>query len=443
MEKSELPIVTAATDSQTRESFVEEFKNYMTSKSDVSSTFQEAVALNLVSLAIGRTPIDTNFDEEMLPNVWTMLVGYSTYSRKSTILKEARRVMPTGSNSLPDEFTKEAFFNELAKNSKGLNIWDECASVLKQLNNTKSYLHSIDDTLMALYNGETRTKALQKGNITVEDPCFNLLWATTYTNFGAYVDKESFSTGFMSRYLVVFGDDCANLRLLSGQTSEETKQYFTTAKAKLQEIWNYFHANEHKFVLSERAEGLINGWIAERHKQFVDCELEDKDFFASVSGRAQEYVIKLSAIYEADAYQLSKLSNGNTIEISEESAAKSIDFMNNVISMISDKYAKLLSLDWLSKNLAKLSSILEKQPEKKAQRQFLSPRMHVNAKQLTDVLATAEDYGMIEICKGKPMIIALLKTYEDLKTTANNTKHYEVAAELSNTPQVKAVAAAV
>jgi hypothetical protein len=124
MEKSELPIVTAVTDSQTRHSFIEEFKNYMTSKSDVSSTFQEAVALNLISLAVGRTPIDTNFDEEMLPNVWTMLVGYSTYSRKSTILKEARRIMPTGSNLLPDEFTKEAFFNELAKNSKGLNIWD-------------------------------------------------------------------------------------------------------------------------------------------------------------------------------------------------------------------------------------------------------------------------------------------------------------------------------
>jgi hypothetical protein len=131
MEKMAIPVITRATDPKPPQSFIEAFKNYMTSKSDVSPAFQEAVALNLVSLAVGRTAIDTNFDDEMLPNIWTMLVGYSTYSRKSSLLKQAPRVQPSGSNILPNEFTKEAFFNELSKNSNGLNIWDECASVFK------------------------------------------------------------------------------------------------------------------------------------------------------------------------------------------------------------------------------------------------------------------------------------------------------------------------
>lgn len=422
MEKLAIPVITTATDAKSPQGFIEAFKNYMTSKSDVSPAFQEAVALNLVSLAIGRTPIDTNFDEEMLPNVWTMLVGYSTYSRKSTLLEQARRVLPSESNILPNEFTKEAFFNKLSKNGSGLNIWDECASVLKQLDNSKSYLSGIDDTLMALYNGEARTKALQKGSITVKDHCFNLLWATTYTNFGAYVDKRAFSTGFMARFLVIFGGDCSSIKFLQGQTSEETKQHLTAAKTKLQQIWNFFHAKQHKFVLSKQAEDSINKWIAEQHKHFTESDPEDKDFLASVNGRAQEYVIKLSAVYEADAYQLSKLSKGDTIEISEESASKSTDFMNTVLSMISDKYAKLLSLDWLSRNLAKLSRILEDSIDKRVERQFLGPRMHITAKQLTDVLATAADYGMVEITHGKPSTITLVKTHEEIKKSTKTNK---------------------
>jgi hypothetical protein len=425
MEKMETQILPAIVNSnvQSQQSFIEAFKEYMTCKSDVCTVFQEVIGLNLVSLAVGRSFIDTNFDEKILTYVWTIIIGYSTYVRKSAILKQAKLMIPEEAHLLPDEYTKEAFFKELSKDSKGLNVWDECAPVLKHLNSTQNYQSEIDDTLMALSTGETRVKALQSGNVTITEPCFNLLWATTFTNFDKYISKANFSTGFMARFLVIIGDECKNINLLAGQTSEPTKEKFKIAKQRLKEIWDFFHAKECKFIFSNEAEEVINERISEKHKIFVECDIAtDKEFLGALYGRAQEYVIKLSAIYEADTYQLIKLSSENNIEISKESALKSINYMNIMISMLSAKLLSLQSSDWLSTNIAKLSKMLSKCEHKRAERQFLSSRLHLTAEQLNTVLTTAKDYGMIEITGVKPQIIILLKTYEELRTSVETMK---------------------
>ncbi len=104
-------------------------------------------------------------------------------------------MLPEEANVYADEFTKEAFFAELSQNSNGLNIWDECAPVLKQIDNPRSYLSGIDDTVMALYNGQGRTKDLRSGKFTVTEPCFNMLWATTKVNFAKYVKQDQFLLG--------------------------------------------------------------------------------------------------------------------------------------------------------------------------------------------------------------------------------------------------------
>ncbi len=130
--------------------------------------------------------------------------------------------------------------------------------------------------------------------------------------------------------------------------------------------------------------------------------------------------------------QLSKLRDKNTIEISKESAIKSREFMNNLLSMLSAKYAKMQTSDWLSINLAKLSRILDGCSEKQIERQVLITRMHLTSKQLTDILTTARDCEMITIAGSKPQIITLRKTYDEVKAESKNKENQPITETSSD-----------
>jgi len=371
------------TDSPPTNSFLQAYKNYARNLTDAPKIFHDLIGLNLLSLAVGRTPIEVTPDI-IFPNVWILLVGYSGISRKSTCLNLARNVLPSGSYLLPNEFTKEALVEELSINPQGICLWDECGSLLKQFKiNRGHYMTGLDDLLCLLYDFKGIYKRkLVKGTFQLENVCFNMVWATTISKF-ANVELDQISSGFLARFLIVFGEKDYAMPRRSLEPEDEERM--EVAKQRLQKVWNVFHSKHLKFKFDSAALELVNAWQTEHEEELKQIpDPEEADVKGAIVTRLGDYLIKFSALYEVDdILSKNKLSNLATshIIISIDSVLKSMKIIDKMLSLISDKLISLISSTWLSKNLAKLRRILqmavEKTGEEWVQRQHVIRRMHL------------------------------------------------------------------
>jgi hypothetical protein len=64
--------------------FLNAYRDFFSNYTDSPKIFCEAIGLNLLSLAVGRIPI--MLKPNVYPNVWTLLIGYSWLTRKSTAI---------------------------------------------------------------------------------------------------------------------------------------------------------------------------------------------------------------------------------------------------------------------------------------------------------------------------------------------------------------------
>jgi len=403
-------------------SFLRAYEDYSTNLTDAPEIYHSLISLNLLSLAVGDRPIAVT-PKDILPNVWLLLVGLSGVSRKTTSANLAKDILPSGSILLPNEYTKESLIEELSSHPQGIGVWDECGSLLKQLSNPRSYTAGVEDILCLLYSYRSIfRRKLRSGEFTIMNPCFNLLWATTLGKFVRYVSAENISSGLFARFLIVYGErGCPKSR--RNQTDEDSLRR-TRAKELLQEVYDFFHSGKiKKFVFDPEALELINAWQA-KHEEEIDqiADPEQKDIQGAIVTRLGEYLIKFSALYEVDALLskglLSEHSmNGDTefslkIPISVDSAGKSMSLIDNLLSTLRTKILKSLSSTLLSRNLVKLTNILEKAGEEWVQRQYVLPRMNMEVKDFNSLLDTACESWYVETKGSRPMLIKLLKKPE-------------------------------
>jgi hypothetical protein len=392
-------------------SFLDAYKDYAINLTDAPIIFHDMIGLSLMSLAVGHSPIETS-PKEMYPNIWLLIVGLSGISRKSTALDLAQSVRPSGSCLLPNDFTKEALIEELSRNPQGISIWDECGSLLKQVKYEKNYQSGLDDVLCLLYslNNPYRRK-LRSGEFCLEKICFNLLWATTASKFLKIADSEHIISGFLARFLIVYGEK--EFSSPRRNLKSEDYQRKENAKKLLQQVWDYFHCEQRSFIFETPALEIANAWQMRKEDELRKiADLEEADAKGALITRLSDYLLKFSALYEVDSLlrkdELRKL-NTPQISISINSANKVVSIIDNLLSILSDKLLSSLSSTWLRRNLEKLSKILKDAPDDWVQRQYVLPRMKITAKQFTDVLTTAYESGIVDVKNRKPQLIKLLK----------------------------------
>lgn len=398
-------------------SFFEAYNDYAGNLTDAPKIYHEIVALNLLSLAVGDSEIKIT-PEYMYPNLWTIIIGLSGIERKSSSLSLGQSILPTGSHRLPNEFTKEAFIEELSNNPQGISIWDECGSLLEQIKNSKHYLASLDDILCLLYGlkGSYKRK-LRSGEFNLDNVCFNLLWATTYSKFKKYISADVITSGFLARFLIVYGHKDFYMPRRNLTTADTERQ--NKARELLQQIWNVFHSEPKKsFEFESHALELINAWqLKHEEKASQMADLEEADVYGAIITRLGDYLIKFSALYEVER----NLSEGKLINLSSPlitinigSVEKSTVFIDKMISWISDNLIRLLSSSYLIANLTKLNNIMLNLSPKNEfiLHSEILPRMHIKTKELKELYQTALESEYIETKKvGKALFIKRLKKF--------------------------------
>lgn len=379
-------------------SFCEKYLKYASALTDAPDIYHDFSALSLLSLAVGRTPIRIS-PTQKYPNLWVILIGRSGIDRKSSAIDLALRVLPDDYVTLPSDFTPEGLQESLGKQSQGL-IWREEISGFLESLKKKDYMSGTPDLLCHLFDCPTRYgRTLRKASFDLHDVCFNIMATTTPSRFNETVRLQDFNSGFLSRFLIVYGRKAFSLprRGWMGSDTERLNE----CRKLWRDLYDAFHKQKREFEFAEPALELASAWQTMKEEEAMQCaDAKEADFKGAVVTRLADYVIKLSALYEVDKVSNSIVSNlvESRILISVESVQKACSTVDNLLTLQMTNLLTLLTESNLGTKLVKLTKIVEAKADADGwlKHGTLLQNMNITAYELKLLLQTAYERELIE-----------------------------------------------
>lgn len=166
------------------EHFVSQYIAYAAAQTDAASEYHEAAALSLIGgVSWGIRGRLSPFPGGLLLNLYIMLCGTTTRSRKSTSQRIARDLIQTiqPDTILPSRATTEAFIRQVSEKDGGVSAWlpDELGVTISQIY-TQTFMHGLEELLLTLYAGdEYRYERVSAPAIIIRRPYLNILGAAT------------------------------------------------------------------------------------------------------------------------------------------------------------------------------------------------------------------------------------------------------------------------
>lgn len=212
------------------DSFVAEYKSWANDSTDAPEQYHElscfiglsAVISNGLALAL---PYNDNFR----PNLWGLLLGESTLSRKTTCMNMTMDLITDLDPELilASDGSAEGLLSGLAGRPKRVSIFfkDEVSGFFDSINR-KDYLAGFPETLTKLYDvPKVLPRLLRKETITVVEPYFIFFGGGIRDKVYSLINDNYILSGFLPRFLVVSSEnDIQRIRRTGPPTSISTSK---------------------------------------------------------------------------------------------------------------------------------------------------------------------------------------------------------------------------
>ncbi|UUX91621.1 DUF3987 domain-containing protein [Methanoplanus endosymbiosus] len=411
------------------DNFVQEYISTYMEKSGGFPEFKYSGALTALSIcADRRIHLPLSFSD-VIPNIWTILIGQSSFSGKSTAFDEFLDLIQSAGigNKLPDSFSRQSLIECLAETPTAYYANDEVGGLLKEMHKKGGHLNGLSDDLCKYYdNPKVIHKRLTKkagggDTYTANNISMSVLMATTPLNFKNSTEPTDLESGLLARYLIVQPEgtpEYIDVSISTIGTAEQTK----ALSDRLSEIWTTTHRFENLlFIPSTEALERYNHWqrsLREHQKQ----ESEDN---LTLSSRLRIYVFKLAGLYYIGSrqfikdanlkYQDLKASGGNIAFLTDvadkEPAAYQAVFnipdcyFDEALGHVKDYFlptSSRLLADSIQQNdsnhINAVINILKRAAENTLSRSQLSRRLskYVHTAELDRILELLQDEGIIQ-----------------------------------------------
>lgn len=200
--------------------FVTSYIEYAAKRTDAAYDYHEVIALIDLACATPRlTAKLAPYPHGLATNLYALIVGTSTTSRKSTAIEAGEdlldRAMPQ--ITLPSQFSPEGFIEVLAHRPSQASVWivDEFGEMLEKLHHAK-HMTGLRGLLLALYSKRfwenRRHSKRKKGGDSEADVdrvngCYlSILGATTPAIFDSLTLKDV-TTGLLPRFAIVMPEN--------------------------------------------------------------------------------------------------------------------------------------------------------------------------------------------------------------------------------------------
>lgn len=291
-----------------RENIVIKYMKFMETQYDGYPELNFAAILQALAIISDKRCVLKMAQQYIYPNMWFLLLGASTLSRKTTGMKKIERILKdvgVGDNAVPQSFSPEGFIEFMSEHSHAYYLKDEMAGLLAAMQ--KSYMSDFRDLLMELYDGgdykrKLRTKkGGQQSEFAITDTFLNCYMATTPENFQEYATTLDVLSGYLLRFIIMSMEGYKDWMGYREETPDDI--------AKHNEIVGILKAR--KFIISRC--GTVNirldkdGWAYfndwQKRRELSILRSGDR-IDASIFGRLETYAIKLAMLFTLGDAQL-------------------------------------------------------------------------------------------------------------------------------------------
>jgi hypothetical protein len=369
--------------------FINAVTDWMSGLSDTYYEYQVSTALWLLSDLIQGKGALVIKQGTIKPNLYVLLLGLSTKSRKSTAVNKIEQIREAATDTelYNDEPTIEGYLEMLALNPVQSFVCDEVSGLFAKYH--KKYNEGIFDLDCKIYDGASIRKIKASGRnkdpqeYIIKNPYVTHLYATTPDKFTTVIELEDFSCGWGYRFLYAFPTYAKDRMDIELENNEDVEAWGRVLIAVKTIYTKYLGADEFKFAITKEALKLFNKISAELEDEGEKIQNESLD---SAIARAEENILKISMLLEIGKKEPSHEITKDSISIA---SLLVLDFFLPSFSQVMDR---ILS-DIKTNKIEKAISVMRKMGGT-CNRGTLIKNGHFTAKECDEIIE-AMDIGSI------------------------------------------------
>lgn len=208
---------------------IDDYMTWATSATDAVPVYHElGCAVLLSSLMSASLRLDIS-NKRMVPNIWGMVVGDSTLTRKTTAMDMAMDFVLEVDSELMmgTDASAEGLMSALSLRPKQVSIFyrDEITGFFSSIQR-KEYMTALPEIMTKMYDvPQVATRRLRKDTYVVTEPIFIFFGGGIRDRLYSLVTDEFYMSGFMPRFLIVNGyADGVDVRPLGPSTPTHSHQ---------------------------------------------------------------------------------------------------------------------------------------------------------------------------------------------------------------------------
>ncbi len=210
--------------------FVDRYVNWAASVTDAPEQYHELCGVILLSSILSPLiQLEISWGT-LYPNVWGMILGGSTLTRKTTAMNMAMGIVREIDPELifASEASPEGLLTGLSLRPNRVSIFfrDEIVGLFKSIRD-KRYMADIPEIFAKLYDvPENYSKILRKDTYRVHKPLFIIFCGGIKDKMFSLIEEEHITSGFIPRFIIVGGDTQAkDRRRTTRRIEDNTEEY--------------------------------------------------------------------------------------------------------------------------------------------------------------------------------------------------------------------------
>lgn len=232
--------------------FVEEYTQWASGKTDASPQYHRAAAFTILSTIFGEfCHVNPQFGKLRL-NLWFLVLGGTTRSRKTTVRKQMLRTLDALETDeynydLGSDATTEGILVALADRAQRSSLFhrDEIQGMFSD-QNAKTYLHGLSETFTELYDGHARGRLRAASANTKRVETNFVYFAMGIADQTAKIlTQDDFMSGFLARFLWVIGESKERTRENEYLAQASPDAEFTTDTEHADLVRRLSHARDY------------------------------------------------------------------------------------------------------------------------------------------------------------------------------------------------------
>lgn len=281
--------------------FINIVETWMSGLSDTYYEYRVSSSLWLLSALIQGKGKLAMKQGTIYPNLYILILGQSTKSRKSTAIKKIKPIYKVATNTdlYNDDPTIEGYLEMLAKKPVQNFIRDEVSGLLAKYH--KKYNDGIFDLECNIYDGDSVRKIKAAGRdkepkeFIIKNPYVTHLYATTPDKFSSIMSLEDFLCGYGYRFIYSFPTYSKERMRFDLEDNEDNEAWARVLTSTRSLYRKYEDSEEFKFKMTKEAIDLFN----EIGEELEDAgEALNNEQIDSAIGRAQDNILKIAMLLE-------------------------------------------------------------------------------------------------------------------------------------------------